>query len=111
MVTTACAVSTILAILIVSLRLKSLIDYEKLSPFECGFSPKLNSRLNFSLQFFLITLIFLIFDVELILIFPFLGNTTNAINFWGPFSLILFIIFLSGGFLWEWKQGILEWNK
>lgn len=56
---------------------------EKYSPFECGFSPKSNRRLNFSLQFFLTSLVFLVFDVELILMFPYLINihlTTSPIE-------------------------------
>lgn len=87
----------ILLILIRSLTFKTFIDTEKLSPFECGFSPKLNSRINFSLQFFLITLIFLVFDVELILMFPFLGHFSNGYNLTGFIRLILFIIILSWG--------------
>jgi len=54
----------------VFLRKKASLDRERLRPFECGFSPKLNARLPFSIRFFLIALIFLIFDVELVLLFP-----------------------------------------
>ena len=97
--------------LIILLALKTCVDTEKLSPFECGFSPKLNSRINFSLQFFLITLIFLVFDVELILIFPFLGHLTLSYGLFNILSLVFFILALSLGLFWEWSQRILEWNK
>lgn len=91
-------ISIVLLGLISLFSLKIITDAEKLSPFECGFSPKLNSRINFSLQFFLITLIFLVFDVELILMFPFLSHLTESQNLLSVLSLILFIFFLSCGF-------------
>nr|UPX88427.1 NADH dehydrogenase subunit 3 [Taeniopteryx nebulosa] len=88
---------------------KSIIDREKSSPFECGFDPKSSSRLPFSLRFFLIAVIFLIFDVEIalllpmILIFPF-----SSIWIWSSVSLFfLFILLL--GLYHEWNQGALDW--
>ena len=59
------------------LRKKNHLDSSKLRPFECGFSPKFNARLPFSMRFFLITLIFLIFDVELVLLFPVILSLTQ----------------------------------
>lgn len=76
---------------------KSKLDLEKISPFECGFRPKANRRITFSIQFFLVTLIFLIFDVELILMFPFLGVLSLGLNRYNFLSLILFIVVLSLG--------------
>lgn len=89
--------SLILGGLILMVALKTSADSEKLSPFECGFRPKLNRRINFSLQFFLITLIFLIFDVELILMFPFLGHLFTNYSLMRVASLIFFIVVLSCG--------------
>nr|YP_009727737.1 NADH dehydrogenase subunit 3 [Cephenemyia trompe]QHX99775.1 NADH dehydrogenase subunit 3 [Cephenemyia trompe] len=89
---------------------KSLIDREKSSPFECGFDPKSSSRLPFSLRFFLITIIFLIFDVEIALLLPIIliMNFSNLI-IWTLTSLI-FILILLIGLYHEWNQGMLNWS-
>nr|ATN41170.1 NADH dehydrogenase subunit 3 [Diptera sp. 69 LC-2017] len=88
---------------------KSFYDREKNSPFECGFDPKSSSRIPFSLRFFLITIIFLIFDVEIVLIFPIIP-LFSLINIWEwtIVSIFFFIILLIGLFH-EWNQGALEW--
>lgn len=88
--------------------MKSFLDLEKLSPFECGFIPKNNSRFHFSLQFFLITLIFLIFDVELVLLFPYLALLPTEGPIIRVICLTLFVFFLALGLFWEWAQAILE---
>nr|YP_010238577.1 NADH dehydrogenase subunit 3 [Cephenemyia stimulator]QTE20634.1 NADH dehydrogenase subunit 3 [Cephenemyia stimulator] len=89
---------------------KSLIDREKSSPFECGFDPKSSSRLPFSLRFFLITIIFLIFDVEIALLLPIIliMNFSNLI-IWTLTSLT-FILILLIGLYHEWNQGMLNWS-
>nr|YP_010988529.1 NADH dehydrogenase subunit 3 [Medeopteryx alacauda]WOR80673.1 NADH dehydrogenase subunit 3 [Medeopteryx alacauda] len=90
---------------------KSIIDREKSSPFECGFDPKSSARLPFSLQFFLIAMIFLIFDVEITLLFPLV--ITMKITSMMSFSTvtILFILILLIGLYHEWNQGALNWVK
>nr|YP_009695406.1 NADH dehydrogenase subunit 3 [Diaphanes mendax]QEJ81636.1 NADH dehydrogenase subunit 3 [Diaphanes mendax] len=88
---------------------KSISDREKNSPFECGFDPKSSPRIPFSLQFFLIAVIFLIFDIEIALLLP-LIMTMKMSN---PLSYImitfLFILILIIGLFHEWKQGALNW--
>nr|QXT45540.1 NADH dehydrogenase subunit 3 [Leptinotarsa decemlineata] len=88
---------------------KSFSDREKSSPFECGFDPKSTARLPFSLQFFLIAIIFLIFDVEITLLLPMIlvMPWSNVFNY----SLILnfFIMILIIGLFHEWNQGALNW--
>nr|AUJ22860.1 NADH dehydrogenase subunit 3 [Ellychnia corrusca] len=88
---------------------KTITDREKSSPFECGFDPKSSPRIPFSLQFFLIAVIFLIFDIEIALLLP-LILTMKISN---PASFILitsfFIIILILGLFHEWKQGALNW--
>nr|YP_009107271.1 NADH dehydrogenase subunit 3 [Petrolisthes haswelli]CEH11274.1 NADH dehydrogenase subunit 3 [Petrolisthes haswelli] len=88
---------------------KTIFDREKNSPYECGFDPKKSARLPFSLRFFLISVIFLIFDVEITLIFPtaFIIQVSNIFT-WLLTSL-LFLFILLFGLYYEWKQGALEW--
>nr|YP_010538726.1 NADH dehydrogenase subunit 3 [Emarginoptyx trilucida]UYE92337.1 NADH dehydrogenase subunit 3 [Emarginoptyx trilucida] len=90
---------------------KSIIDREKSSPFECGFDPKSSARMPFSLQFFLIAMIFLIFDVEITLLFPLI--VTMKITSMMAFSTvtIMFILILLIGLYHEWNQGALNWVK
>nr|YP_010538713.1 NADH dehydrogenase subunit 3 [Sclerotia fui]UYE92324.1 NADH dehydrogenase subunit 3 [Sclerotia fui] len=88
---------------------KMIIDREKSSPFECGFDPKSSARIPFSLQFFLIAMIFLIFDVEITLLLPLV--LTMKITSIQTFSMItfLFILILLIGLYYEWKSGALNW--
>nr|QUB07195.1 NADH dehydrogenase subunit 3 [Syneta adamsi] len=88
---------------------KSFYDREKSSPFECGFDPKSNSRLPFSLQFFLIAVIFLIFDIEITLFLPMIMslNISSTMNY--SMITIMFILILLFGTYHEWNQGALNW--
>lgn len=80
----------------------------KISIYECGFSPKFSARLPFSLRFFLLALLFLIFDVELtvVIIFPMVYFSSAFI-----LSIVFFCIFLFLGLLHEWNEGRLRWIK
>nr|YP_010371601.1 NADH dehydrogenase subunit 3 [Halidaya aurea]UOW81229.1 NADH dehydrogenase subunit 3 [Halidaya aurea] len=90
---------------------KSLIDREKSSPFECGFDPSSSSRIPFSLRFFLITIIFLIFDVEIALILPIvLILKISNLLIW-TITSIIFILILLIGLYHEWNQGMLNWSN
>nr|YP_010388408.1 NADH dehydrogenase subunit 3 [Calanus simillimus]UPP55810.1 NADH dehydrogenase subunit 3 [Calanus simillimus] len=104
---------TILASLMVmaglALSKKLTLDYEKSSPFECGFTPKFNARLPFTLRFFLIAIIFLVFDVELILMFPFLANMLMATSVVANYIMYFLLVILMLGLSHEWNQGSLEW--
>nr|ALO77003.1 NADH deshydrogenase subunit 3 [Psilothrix sp. PSI01] len=102
---------SILIILASMLSKKTFMDREKNSPFECGFDPKSSARTPFSLHFFLIAMIFLIFDVEITLIFPLIMiiKITNMINFL-KISIFLLLILLIGLYH-EWNQGALNWTN
>nr|WRK67357.1 NADH dehydrogenase subunit 3 [Barbibucca biremis] len=90
---------------------KSFYDREKNSPFECGFDPKCSARVPFSLHFFLIAIIFLIFDVEIALLLPiFIIMKFSNVTMW-LFTTILFIMILLIGLYHEWNQGALEWTN
>nr|APX40466.1 NADH dehydrogenase subunit 3 [Cryptocephalus pominorum] len=107
-------ISLILMIMILLLNLiskKSFSDREKSSPFECGFDPKTSARLPFSMQFFLIAIMFLIFDVEIALLIPLIKsmNCSSLISF--SLTSIFFIAILIMGLIHEWKQGALNWKS
>nr|YP_009503734.1 NADH dehydrogenase subunit 3 [Lasioderma serricorne]AUR43711.1 NADH dehydrogenase subunit 3 [Lasioderma serricorne]AWY13619.1 NADH dehydrogenase subunit 3 [Lasioderma serricorne] len=89
---------------------KSFMDREKSSPFECGFDPKCSSRMPFSLHFFLISIIFLVFDIEIALLLPFVivFNMSNIISY--MFLIIFFLFILLLGVYHEWNQGSLNWT-
>nr|ASY97542.1 NAHD dehydrogenase subunit 3 [Scolopendra dehaani] len=90
---------------------KSMKDREKSSPFECGFDPFKTARLPFSLQFFMIAIIFLVFDVEITVLLPIpllIMQTKNTLPF---IMTMLFISFLLLGLYFEWLKGALDWSK
>nr|YP_011010699.1 NADH dehydrogenase subunit 3 [Metrocoris communis]WPW47379.1 NADH dehydrogenase subunit 3 [Metrocoris communis] len=90
---------------------KSKNNREKMTPFECGFDPKSSSRMPFSMQFFMIAMIFLIFDVEIIIILPTIKMIQmTELSTWF-FTTTTFIIMLMVGLYHEWKNGILEWSN
>nr|YP_010040750.1 NADH dehydrogenase subunit 3 [Basilepta fulvipes]QOZ40928.1 NADH dehydrogenase subunit 3 [Basilepta fulvipes] len=89
---------------------KKMIDREKSSPFECGFDPKNCSRLPFSLQFFLIAIIFLIFDIEIALLLPLITIMKISSPMTMMITSLIFILILLLGLYHEWKQGALNWS-
>nr|UEK25917.1 NADH dehydrogenase subunit 3 [Hemigrapsus takanoi] len=89
---------------------KTIMDREKNSPYECGFDPKGSARLPFSLRFFLIAVIFLIFDVEITLLLP-VASTLNMTNIFSwLFTSLMFLLILLLGLYYEWSQSALEWS-
>lgn len=99
---------TLVIIIALLLALKTKIDREKASPFECGFDRNSSSRLPFSLRFFLITIIFLIFDVEIVVLLPAIYGVNQSILIYWVLVFILFIFILFLGLIHEWKQGALN---
>nr|AJO67579.1 NADH dehydrogenase subunit 3 [Somatochlora clavata] len=112
MITFTLMIITTMIMMIASfLSKKPILDREKSSPFECGFDPFNKSRIPFSLRFFLIAVIFLIFDVEIAMLLPMMITlTTSNIWTWTMVSLI-FIAILLVGLYHEWNQGALEWTS
>ena len=84
-------------------------DPEKLSAYECGFEAFGDSRMEFDVRFYLVAILFIIFDLEIAFLFPWaisLGNL-GALGFW---SMMAFLIILTIGFIYEWKKGALDWD-
>nr|YP_009742196.1 NADH dehydrogenase subunit 3 [Scolytus schevyrewi]QID77579.1 NADH dehydrogenase subunit 3 [Scolytus schevyrewi] len=102
---------TMLIVLLNMISKKSTFDREKNSPFECGFDPKNLARLPFSLKFFLIALIFIIFDVELTLLMPLVKITESSKLADFSLSISIFLLILMFGLLHEQNQGSLNWVK
>ena len=80
---------------------------EKISAYECGFEPFDDARNRFDVRFYIIAILFLIFDIEVAFLFPW-SVTLNLIGFVGYFSVMLFLIILTIGFAYEWVRGALE---
>ena len=84
-------------------------DPEKLSAYECGFEPFDDSRMEFDVRFYLVAILFIIFDLEIAFLFPWaisLGNL-GPLGFW---SMMVFLLILTIGFIYEWKKGALDWD-
>jgi len=83
-------------------------DTEKLSVYECGFDPFEDSLGKIDVRFYLVSILFLIFDIEVIFLFPWV-LALSSIGFWGFLVMIFFLFLLTLGFLYEWFRGALEW--
>ena len=84
-------------------------DPEKLSAYECGFEAFGDSRMEFDVRFYLVAILFIIFDLEIAFLFPWaisLGNL-GLLGFW---SMMIFLFILTIGFIYEWKKGALDWD-
>lgn len=109
--TVAATISTLLLVVAKVLSTRSNNDREKTSPFECGFDPKNNSRIPFSLRFFILAIIFIVFDIEIVLLMPLpiLNTFINTIQ--AEVATILFLVILLIGLFHEWKEGSLNWSS
>jgi NADH-quinone oxidoreductase subunit A len=84
-------------------------DADKLSPYECGFEPFEDNRIKFDVRYYLVAILFIIFDLEIAFLFPW----AVSLNRTGGFGLIvmgIFLLILVIGFAYEWKKGALEWD-
>nr|YP_010716026.1 NADH dehydrogenase subunit 3 [Lophosia angusticauda]WDE75731.1 NADH dehydrogenase subunit 3 [Lophosia angusticauda] len=104
-------ISLMLMVLSSIISKKSMLDREKMSPFECGFDPKSSPRLPFSMRFFLITIIFLIFDVEIVLILPMILVMKYSTLMMWMMTAMIFMLILLLGLYHEWNQGMLNWSN
>ena len=84
-------------------------DPEKLSPYECGFEPFEDSRMKFEVRFYLVAILFIIFDLEIAFLFPW-AITLGKIGLLGFSSMMIFLFILTVGFVYEWKKGALDWE-
>jgi NADH-quinone oxidoreductase subunit A len=84
-------------------------DAEKLSPYECGFDPFGDSRGKFDVRFYLVAILFIIFDLEVAFLFPW-AISLGTIGEFGFWSMMIFLSVLTIGFAYEWKKGALEWE-
>ena len=84
-------------------------DKEKLSAYECGFAPFDDARGRFDVRFYLVAILFIIFDLEVAFLFPW-AVSLSEIGLYGFWSMMLFLAILTIGFIYEWKKGALEWD-
>jgi len=84
-------------------------DPEKLSAYECGFNSFDDARMKFDIRFYLVSILFIIFDLEVAFLFPWAVSFSN-IGLFGFWSMMVFLAVLTIGFVYEWKKGALEWN-
>jgi len=84
-------------------------DAEKNSPYECGFEAFEDSRMKFDVRFYLVAILFIIFDLEIAFLFPW-AVVLDEIGLFGLLSMTVFLALLVVGFIYEWKKGALEWE-
>ena len=84
-------------------------DPEKLSPYECGFEAFEDARMKFDVRYYLVAILFILFDLEIAFLFPW-AVTLNEIGSFGFWSMMIFLLILVVGFVYEWMKGALEWE-
>jgi NADH-quinone oxidoreductase subunit A len=84
-------------------------DAEKLSPYECGFEAFEDSRMKFDVRYYLVAILFILFDLEIAFLFPW-AVSLEEIGTFGLVSMLVFLTILVVGFVYEWKKGALEWD-
>jgi len=84
-------------------------DSEKLSPYECGFEAFEDARMKFDVRYYLIAILFILFDLEIAFLFPW-AVVLGEIGLFGYVAMVIFLAILVVGFVYEWKKGALEWE-
>jgi NADH-quinone oxidoreductase subunit A len=84
-------------------------DSEKLSPYECGFEAFEDARMKFDVRYYLVAILFILFDLEIAFLFPW-AIVLQDIGWFGLISMLIFLGILVVGFVYEWKKGALEWE-
>jgi len=84
-------------------------DSEKLSPYECGFEAFEDSRMKFDVRYYLVAILFIIFDLEIAFLFPW-AIVLDEVGMYGFLAMVIFLAVLVVGFIFEWKKGALEWE-
>ena len=84
-------------------------DRNKLAPYECGFEAFSDSRMKFDVRYYLVALLFIIFDLEIAFLFPW-AMALKAVGWFGFTSMMIFLAVLTIGFIYEWRKGALEWQ-
>src|SRR5471030_1560293 len=84
-------------------------DPDKLSPYECGFEPFEDNRMKFDVSYYLVAILFIIFDLEIAFLFPWAVSLHRTGGF-GLIAMGVFLLILTVGFIYEWKKGALEWE-
>nr|YP_010271137.1 NADH dehydrogenase subunit 3 [Anchon yunnanense]UKB86902.1 NADH dehydrogenase subunit 3 [Anchon yunnanense] len=108
---TIMSLTLMITLMIMMISKKSIMELQKMSPFECGFNPMSSKRLPFSIHFFMIAIIFLIFDVEIVIIMPMISTMKlSLIKYW-TITSVSFILILLMGLYYEWFNGLLNWTK
>nr|YP_010490441.1 NADH dehydrogenase subunit 3 [Gibbosaverruca weijiai]UWM12927.1 NADH dehydrogenase subunit 3 [Gibbosaverruca weijiai] len=102
-------ISVALASISILFSKKPILDREKSSPFECGFDPKNTSRLPFSIRFFLIAIVFLIFDIEIAILLPISIVSSSIPPLMWICTSFLFLFLVTLGLFYEWLESTLDW--
>jgi NADH-quinone oxidoreductase subunit A len=100
------AIALMVAPLLIAIRAP---DPEKLSAYECGFNAFDDSRMKFDVRFYLVSILFIIFDLEVAFLFPW-AVSLGKIGLFGFWSMMVFLAILTIGFVYEWRKGALEWD-
>ncbi len=104
-----CAIITLALMVVPFLIAPSNPDPEKNAPYECGFEAFDDARMKFDVKFYLVAILFIIFDLEVAFLFPW-AVAFDAVGLFGFWSVMFFLLVLTVGFAYEWRKGALDWN-